>query len=110
MALYGSYMVCLLFPVSKSEVSRAKKLFHQLDSDNKGLVQLSKVTQLPHLKNNVLAKLVASQYVKKQHVPEEEDVTEEECLDVEKFIELFDVLSPKKSVRSKLEGMCRTAK
>ncbi|XP_065908202.1 uncharacterized protein [Dysidea avara] len=89
--------------LSKSEVSRVKKLFHQLDSDNKGLVQLSKVTQLPHLKNNVLAKLVASQYVKKQHVPEEEDVTEEECLDVEKFIELFDLLSPKKSVQSKLE-------
>ena len=95
-------MLYLLFPVSRSEISRVKKLFHQLDSDKKALVKLSKVTELPHLKNNVLAKLVASQFVKKKH-----DVTdhEEEHLDVDKFIELFDVLSPKKSVQSKLEGM-----
>jgi len=86
-----------------------KKLFHQLDSDKKALVKLSQVTGLPHFKNNVLAKLVAGQYVKKQHVSGEEDdvndLEEEDCLDVEKFIELFDVLSPKKSVKSKLEGM-----
>ena len=95
-------MLYLLFPVSKSEISRVKKLFHQLDSDKKALISLSKVIELPHLKNNVIAKLVASQFVKKQH-----DVTdhEEEYLDVDKFIELFDVLSPKKSVQSKLEGI-----
>jgi len=81
-----------------------KKLFHQLDSDKKGLVKLSDVTQLPHLKNNVLAKLVASHYMKKQE--DDDNVTEEECLDLEKFIEFFDVLSPKKNTQAKLEGMC----
>ena len=99
---------CMLAVVSKSEKAKVIKLFHRLDTNDSGVVSLSLVTKLFHFRNNVLVKLVATQYARKQDAVGENtggDSDREDVLDLEKFIELFDILSPKKDSSSKLKGM-----
>ena len=104
-------MHVILCVVSKAEKAKVTKLFHRLETDERGVVPLSIVTRLFHFRNNALVKLVATQYVRKQDAVAENaskassQSDPEEVMDLEKFIELFDILSPKKDSSSKLEGM-----
>ena len=97
--------------MTKSEIGRVTKLFHRLETDGSGAVPLSGVTKLLHFKNNTLVKMVASQYARQQHSIRENTSEEsaksdrEEVMDLKSFIELFDILSPKKDSSSKLEGI-----
>ena len=104
--MYHSFAV-----VSKSEIARVTKLFRRLEAGESGAVSLSSVTKLLHFRNNALVKLVARQYTREQQVTggntSEGSVesSREKVLDLKRFIELFDILSPKKESSSKLEGM-----
>lgn len=97
--------------MTKSEISRVTKLFRQLETNGSGAVPLSGVTKLLHFKNNTLVKMVASQYARQQQSTRENTSEEsaksdtEEVMDLKSFIELFDILSPKKDSSSKLEGI-----
>lgn len=116
--LYVCMCICTIlawqsFPVvSKSEIAKVTKLYHRLETDESGVVLLSSVTKLAHFRNNALVKLVVKQYSKTLNSLGENDSKEsvrnnsgEEVYDLEKFIELFDILSPKKDISSKLEGI-----
>ena len=103
--------------VSKGEVAKVTKLYRRLETDESGAVPLSSVTKLSHFRNNALVKLVARQYARKQDTigesNSEESVDnsrEEYPFDLERFIELFDILSPKKNSSSKLQGIQCTLK
>lgn len=96
--------------LSKGEVAKVTKLYRRLETDENGTVPLSSVTKLSHFRNNALVKLVARQYARKQDAIGES--SSEECVDngreenpfdLERFIELFDILSPKKNSSSKLK-------
>lgn len=97
--------------VSKNEIAKVTKLYHRLETNDSGVVPLSSVTELLHFRNNALVKLVARQYTRKKGSVAENSSKEslksggEEVLDLERFIELFDILSPRKDTSSKLEGM-----
>ena len=104
-------MHAFLCVVSKAEKAKVTKLFHRQKTDESGAIPLSTVTRLVHFRNNALVKLVATQYARKQDAVAENaskasgQNDPEEVMDLEKFIELFDILSPKKDSSSKLEGM-----
>lgn len=107
--MYHSFVI-----VSKGEVAKVTKLFRRLEADENGAVSLSSITKLLHFRNNALVKLVARQYARQQQPTggstseEAVESSKEEVLDLKRFIELFDILSPKKDSSSKLEGMYAT--
>ena len=96
--------------MSKGEIAKVKSLYQRLGTNENGIVLLSSVTKLSHFRNNVLAQLVASHYAR--GVVDTGNGTEgsvhsrEDVMDLGKFIEFFDVLSPKKDSSSKLKGTC----
>lgn len=100
--------------LSKSEKAKVTKLFHRLETNDSGVVPLSTVTRLFHFRNNVLVKLVTTQYASKQDTvvgdKTDEDPNSKEVLGLEKFIELFDILSPKKDSSSKLKAIFNALK
>ena len=107
--IYVHTFVGLLYIVSKSEKAKVTKLFHRLETNDSGVVPLFIVTRLFHFRNNALVKLVTTQYASKQDTVvgdnTDEDSNSKEVLDLEKFVELFDILSPKKNSLSKSKGM-----
>ena len=104
------YRFLFVAVVSKSEISKVTKLYHRLKTDESGVVPLSSATELSHFRNNALVKLVAKQYTRKQdgmeqdHRNEESIRSREEVLDLEQFVKLFDILSPKKDISIKVKG------
>ena len=93
--------------MSKGEIAKVKSLYQKLGANENGIVPLSSVTKLSHFRKNVLAQLVASHYarvVDAGNDTEESVHSQEDVIDLGKFIEFFDVLSPKKDSSAKVKG------